>query len=213
MILQQICHLPVSLTTRLFSPWAVLPIENTYAFIAALVLKRVANTDGFGGDSSSLPLPWDCCYHQWDSVLPLWCLGCLWRLLNQVRSLRIEATWFQSNCHRSHINIQRPLLIQAIALGESGLPLISDHSNGTSCATLITVKRAMIYLGMAFGMGATAQFVVSFLSKESVCPAVSPIQNSEIQVSLHETYHRIIRNHWIAEVGMDLWRSFSPALC
>lgn len=172
MILQQICHLPVSLTSHLFSPWAVLPIENTYAFIAALVLKRVANTDGIGGDSSSLPLPWDCWDYQWDSVLPLWCLGCLWRLLNyQVRSPRIEAVWFLSHCHRSHVSIQRPLLIQAIASRESGPPLVSVQSNWASYGTLFTVKRAMIYLGLVFGMGATAYFVVSFLIR----PAVPPI--------------------------------------
>lgn len=54
MILQQICHLPVLLTTRLFSPQAVLPNENTYGFIAVHVLKRAANTDGLGEEHNGV---------------------------------------------------------------------------------------------------------------------------------------------------------------
>lgn len=111
MILQQICHLPVLLTTRLFSPQAVLPNANTYGFIAVHVLKRVANTDGFGEEHNgataqvchSSELVWSSASYQQVSLLLLWCLRRLWRLLNfQEGSPKTGKCVFNHNSHRWH---------------------------------------------------------------------------------------------------------------
>lgn len=121
--------------------------------------------------ATPLELLWSSASYQCVSVLLLWCLGCLWRLLNfQDLTRRIIGLRDSNhNSHGSHINTQRPLLSQAIDL--EGLGRIQAYHLFQIYESEFLLVRWLH--SEVFGMGATALVCQELFQQKGHIPSKS----------------------------------------